>query len=74
MPGYYWVIFDHFRLCYFGSLSPEAVDGISAPANTSTFTKKGVYSLDGRLLTPDASLLPTLPSGVYIVDGKKIIK
>ena len=74
MPGYYWVIFDHFRLCYFGSLSPEAVDGISAPATTSTFTKKGVYSLDGRLLTPDASLLPTLPSGVYIVDGKKIIK
>ena len=74
MPGYYWVIFDNFRLCYFGSLTPEAVDGISTPTATSTFTKKGIYSLDGRLLAPDASLLPTLPSGIYIVDGKKVVR
>ena len=74
MPSYYWVIFDNFRLCYFGSLTPEAVDGISAPATASSYTKKGVYSLDGRLLAPDASLLHTLPAGIYIVDGKKVVR
>lgn len=36
--------------------------------------KKGIYNLNGQLLSKDSSALDTLPKGIYIVDGKKVTK
>ena len=35
---------------------------------------KGIYSLKGQKLAGSASMLDKLPSGVYIVDGVKVVK
>ena len=35
---------------------------------------EGVYTLSGRKLSGKADLLDKLPSGVYIVNGKKVVK
>ena len=74
MPGYYWCIFDNFRLLYFGSLTPNEVDGILTPIIThETTARKGIYSLDGQKLREKASQLNELPSGIYIINGKKVV-
>lgn len=36
--------------------------------------QKGIFSLDGRKVAGDASRIYALPSGVYIVDGEKVVK
>ncbi len=74
MSGYYWCIFDNFRLCYFGSLTPEEVDGIATPTLAPIANmRQGVYSLDGRKLLPDATDISHLPAGIYIVNGQKLV-
>ena len=74
MPSYYWCIFDNFRLHYFGSLTPNEVDGISIPIITlETTTRQGIYSLDGQKLRDRASEIIELPAGIYIVNGKKVV-
>lgn len=75
MPSYYWVIFDHFRLCYYGSLSPEDVDGMDITyVGTPIANRKGIYTIDGRRVAGEASDLERLPTGIYIIDGKKVVK
>ncbi len=49
---------------------PTAIDKIEA--DKSIDTPKGIYRLNGIRL--DARSLDSLPSGLYIVDGKKIVK
>ena len=49
---------------------PTAIDKIEA--DKSIDTPKGIYRLNGIRL--DAHSLDSLPSGLYIVDGKKIVK
>lgn len=49
---------------------PTAIDKIEA--DKSIYTPKGIYRLNGIRL--DAHSLDSLPSGLYIVDGKKIVK
>ena len=36
--------------------------------------KGGIYNLGGQLVSKDASAFDHLPKGIYIVDGKKVIK
>ena len=75
MPGYYWCIFDNFRLCYYGSHSPEEVDGIATPTLVRNATMShGIYSLDGRKLRDTSDDPGTLPDGIYIIDGQKYVK
>lgn len=33
-----------------------------------------IYNINGQLVSPDASKLGSLPSGLYIVNGKKVVK
>lgn len=49
---------------------PTAIDKIEA--DKSIDTPKGIYRLNGIRL--DAHSLDSLPSGLYIVDGKKVVK
>ena len=54
----------------------DEATGITANTIRCEQTAKGsshVYNLQGQMVAKDASLLNTLPSGVYIVNGKKII-
>ncbi len=75
MPSYYWVIFDHFRLCYYGSLSPEDVDGLDINYMEAPIAnRKGIYTIDGRRVAGEASDMENLPTGIYIIDGKKVVK
>ena len=39
----------------------------------STTRTSAVYSLDGRLVASDKSMLSTLPDGIYICQGRKIV-
>lgn len=52
------------------SNQPTNIDNISKRMRT----QKGIFSLDGRKLAGDASRLSSLPSGVYIVNGEKVVK
>lgn len=74
MNSYYWVIFDNFRLCFYGSLSPEEVDGINTIQTADDImTRSGVYSLDGRKILPSLDGVNNLPRGLYIVNGKAMV-
>jgi hypothetical protein len=37
-------------------------------------TVKGIYDLQGRKLSGDSKLENALPKGVYIINGKKVVK
>lgn len=65
----YWTIFRNFRLFY---LSPAEATGITAPSAVAHgATPQAVYNLMGQRLRQGTSLRG-LPSGIYIVNGKKV--
>lgn len=59
----------------YGSLSGEGTitSGIASISAESSTDTTGVYTLDGKCLGEDASVLETLPAGIYIYQGKKWI-
>jgi hypothetical protein len=70
MPSNYWVIFDNFRLYYFGKTDPTSTDAIkSVEAEGTTDGSAAVYTLDGRRMPTDAQLRP----GIYVVGGRKVV-
>jgi hypothetical protein len=59
-----WVIFDNFRLTYYGSQKPDGIAPSTLDAQATA-----IYDLMGRrVLTTD-----NLRGGIYIVNGKKVI-
>ncbi len=63
-----WVAYDHFQLLYLGE--GTGVNELSAARNQHS----KVYDLAGRcLMTGSVKDLRNLPSGVYIIDGKKYV-
>ncbi len=73
----YWTIFDNFRLYYYGSMSKSDVENgevsiVTADADDSTWPCD-VYSITGKCVRMNATSLEGLPSGLYIVDGKKVV-
>ena len=68
-PTYYWTMFDHFRLYFFGkNRLPLGIEETAAGASRQN--GNAVYDLSGRRLSsPDQ-----LKHGIYIVNGKKYIK
>ena len=69
MPSRYWVIFDNFRLYFYGSVGAEVVTGISTATTVTTVTD-AIYTLDGRRVT---SSTQQLKPGLYIVNGRKTV-
>lgn len=66
-----WCCFDKFRLIYHG------VDGSAIREAFNDAREVDVYSVSGVLIKSKAErskALETLPRGIYIVDGKKVIK
>ena len=61
-----WFKVDYFRI------NKMTTDGItSLSAATDICPAKGIYTLDGRMLTTSTDNMKSLPKGVYIIDGKK---
>ena len=63
-----WTIFDNFRVVYYGTQQPDAIEEATAIV---TFQTNDVYDLSGRLVRRQAESLDGLRPGVYIVNGKK---
>ena len=63
-----WTIFDNFRVVYYGTQQPDAIEEATAIV---TFQTNDVYDLSGRLVRRQAESLDGLKLGVYIVNGKK---
>ena len=63
--GYYWSIFDNFRLLFYGQNS--AILGISETENKQLGTNSRIYDLQGRRVVDSQ-----LKKGLYIVSGKKV--
>ena len=59
-----WVIFDNFRLTYYGTKAPAGIDPSTLNSQPST-----IYDLTGRKVTDTENL----KGGIYIVNGKKMI-
>jgi len=70
----YWSIFDNFRLYYYGSMGAAVVANVKDIAPVDSRTSMDVYSMDGRLVRKQATDLNGLPHGIYVVNGKKIVK
>lgn len=68
MPSSYWVIFDNFRLYFFGKESDA--QGINAmKSREESSLRQAIYTLDGRRMPENAQLKP----GLYIQNGKKFL-
>lgn len=70
-PAYYWTMFDHFRLLFFGQ--NRAPVGIEVSEMDVPQRPQGVYSIQGTLLRKTNNL-DGLPAGIYIVGGRKVMK
>ncbi len=68
MPSSYWAIFNNFRLYFYGKMGDDVL-GINSLQNSSMQHRQGIYSIDGRKMTDDATLRP----GLYIVNGRKVV-
>lgn len=65
-----WFKLDEFRVFRIGSSSGSGIGEIHAV--NSTWNTPGVYDMEGRLLRRD-NHTTGLPSGIYVVNGKKTI-
>lgn len=67
----YWTIFDNFRLYYYGEEEPTT--GITEMKIVTPIRSQGVYTIGGQLVRKNIENMQGLPSGIYIVNGKKVI-
>ncbi|MCD8266794.1 MAG: hypothetical protein LUC33_06525, partial [Prevotellaceae bacterium] len=65
-----WAIFDTFALEYLGEIPDDWLIAVGVSSPLSPSAPKGVYTLTGVRLPQDAKLQP----GVYIVDGRKVLR
>lgn len=70
----YWSMFDNFRLYFYGTeKEATGIDDIMLEDDSEVQTAADgkVYNLQGQLM---GTSLEGLPAGVYIVNGKKVLK
>ena len=68
MPSSYWVIFDNFRLYFFGKENDaQGINALNSREDSSL--RQTIYTLDGRQMPHNAQLKP----GLYIQNGKKFL-
>lgn len=66
MPSRYWVIFDNFRLHFYGSATQEVITAIEEVGASIGNNTDAVYDLSGRRVSSKQ-----LKPGLYIINGKK---
>jgi hypothetical protein len=72
MASNYWCCFDNFRLYFYGNISLDEVNAIEeVNISNNKNEKRYIYTLDGRRLPYDTA---TLKPGIYIINGKKVVK
>ena len=70
MPSGYWVIFDNFRLYFYGKMAEDVLLGIeTASVAAGNQQHNTLYTLDGRRVDGNAALRP----GLYIKNGRKVV-
>lgn len=71
--SYYWALFDNFRLYYFGRMPFEGLTTISQPVayDQGESGQPVIYTLTGQRVSVPFN---ALPSGIYVVGGKKVLK
>ena len=60
-----------FAMNAIGNFVPSGIESVVSDVHQPM--RHSIYTIDGRLLRTDASL-ESLPQGIYIVDGKKVVK
>ena len=69
MPSNFWVIYDNFRLHFFGELNPTGIQEL----HTNPASSQHIYSLDGRVVRTHTGSTDGLRPGLYIINGKKVV-
>lgn len=73
----FWTVFDNFRLYYYGGMALDdvknGVNGIVTPDMEKPVWPSNIYSITGKCVRFNATSLEGLPSGLYIVGGRKVI-
>lgn len=58
----------------FAAIKEEVVSGVDEIAATPLPADSNVYGIDGRLIKENATSLSDLPAGIYIHQGKKVVR
>lgn len=70
----YWSIFDNFRLYYFGNMPFDEVMPIKKIQMQTQSVSDRVFTIDGRAINMHGKGVESLPHGVYIIGGKKVVR
>ena len=70
----YWSIFDNFRLYYFGNMPFEEVMPVKKIQMQTQSVSDRVFTIDGRAINMHGKGVESLPHGVYIIGGKKVVR
>lgn len=70
----YWSIFDNFRLYYFGNMPFDEVMPVKKIQVQTQSVSDRVFTIDGRAINMHGKGVESLPHGVYIIGGKKIVR
>ena len=70
----YWSIFDNFRLYYFGNMPFDEVMPVKKIQMQTQSVSDRVFTIDGRVVNMHGKGVESLPHGVYIIGGKKVVR
>ena len=70
----YWSIFDNFRLYYFGNMPFDEVMPVKKVQMQTQSVSDRVFTIDGRAVNMHGKGVESLPHGVYIIGGKKVVR
>ena len=70
----YWSIFDNFRLYYFGNMPFDEVMPVKKIQVQTQSVSDRVFTIDGRAVNMHGKGVESLPHGVYIIGGKKVVR
>lgn len=74
----YWCIFDNFRLYFYGTMTKDIIDGVQDvivdKAGLGTDGRPAsIYTVSGVRIKEGVKNINSLPKGIYILNGKKIM-